>query len=296
MSESHPQQPVSRKQRLFIPLIFVAGLTVLAAMAMRGGPGEDIKETFVPETQADSPVLAQIYGEPISQAEVTFARQYLENAGTTDPVTDEKALNWLIEQRLLARLAEDMKIDQEPNFKRSIKFHRDNILANLANSRLLESAVSEQDIQEFYDNEKGQLRGRIQIKARQIVLPDEAMAVEIMRRLDSGEAFASLALAYSTDRASREFGGDLGYLNRDMPAPNISDAIFSAKDGARIGPLLSADGWHVIDILERRPTPIQSLEQRREDIVDLLRSKAIFTKLEDMRREADITFAQSTDK
>lgn len=295
MSDSRSQQPISRKQSLFVALIFVAGISVLAAMTMRSGPDDDIADTPITQTSSNSPVLAQIFGQPITAADVGFAQQYLQNAGADSQITEEKALNWLIEQKLLARLAVDLGVDQDPEFQRSINFQRDNILANLANAQFIKIAISEQDIQDFYDTEKSRLRGQVQIKARQIVLPDEAMAVEIMRRLDKGEAFASLALAYSTDRASREFGGDLGYLNRDMLAPNLSDAIFSAKDGARIGPLLSSQGWHVINVLERRPMPIQSLEQRREDILDLLRSKAMFTKLEDMRREADITIVQSTD-
>lgn len=293
MPEHRTQAEISRKQSLFLSLIVMVGIATLAVMAMRAGDSEPAAKTKIIDAQK-SPIIATVYGENITEADMELARTFYAAANPGDsPALDDTVLKWLINRKLLTHLAKDLSLDQDVAVQNRLKFNQETVLSDEANRRILNAPVPEQDIEDYYNNEKINFRGQIQIKARQIVLPDPAMAAEIVRRLDKGEAFASLALAYSTDRATREFGGDMGFLNRDIPDPVLADAIFSADDKKLLAPIQTAKGWHVIEILERRPRPVQSLEQRRTEIIKLLRSFALKNRLEELRGGADITIINS---
>ncbi len=293
MSKPHTQNTISRNQWLFLVFTVLAGIAILVAVALRSGPEGTEEAPQIVET-SESPVLVTVYGKPVTQAEMELARIAYDNRfPDIPPASDKIVLNWLIERKLLSHLAQEMDIDDEPSIQNRMRFQKDTLLSEAASRRLQESPIPEAAIEEFYNNERIDFRGQTQVKARQIVLPDEAMAVEIIRRLNGGEAFASLALAYSTDRATREFGGDMGFLNRDMQVPVISEAVFSANEGDLLSPIQSAQGWHVIEVLQKRPRPIQTLEQRRPAIEALLRSYALKNRLDQLREDANITFPET---
>lgn len=97
--------------------------------------------------------------------------------------------------------------------------------------------------------------------------------------------FAELAKANSEDQGSAAQGGDLGFFARGSMVKPFEDAVFAAKDGDLLGPVLSDFGWHVI-----RVTGIEKARQRAFDEVK--------GELEaDLRRQkAQARFAQAADQ
>lgn len=87
--------------------------------------------------------------------------------------------------------------------------------------------------------------------------------------------FADLAREHSEDPGSSSQGGDLGAFARGSMVKPFEDAVFAAKEGDIVGPVLTDFGWHVIRI-----TGVQAARQRSFDEVkgeieaDLKRQKA----------------------
>lgn len=92
--------------------------------------------------------------------------------------------------------------------------------------------------------------------------------------------FERLARIYS-EHSSREQGGDLGFLSREAAARmQLEEALFGARVGDLIGPLVSAEGAHVLLVGEfRAAEPFvkilpQIKEEARRVLVQQLREQA----------------------
>jgi parvulin-like peptidyl-prolyl isomerase len=91
------------------------------------------------------------------------------------------------------------------------------------------------------------------VLARQILVPTEDAAVTALTRLASGEAFPLLAEEVSVDPLTRDRGGDLGWLPRDMgwTAPAVAEAAFSGSAGQVQGPVPAGEDYAIVQTLEQ---------------------------------------------
>lgn len=97
-----------------------------------------------------------------------------------------------------------------------------------------------------------------QVHARHIQVESEEEAREILAQLQQGADFATLARERSTDLATRENGGDLGWFPRGMVAPELENAAFALQPGEVSDVLPLGEGYHLIQLVEReaaRPLP-----------------------------------------
>lgn len=128
------------------------------------------------------------------------------------------------------------------------------------------------------------------VRARHILVDDEATADRVMADLAAGADFGQLARELSTDTGSAERGGDLGWTPRGDYVPEFEEAAFSVELNAPTK-VQSQFGWHVIEVLERE-------EQRAFESFDRLRQSAnaqsffeeTFTPwYEELRRQAELS-------
>ncbi len=110
-----------------------------------------------------------------------------------------------------------------------------------------------------------------QVHARHILVKDEALALELLGRLDAGEDFATLAQEYSQDPSSARVGGDLGWISPgDLLQPEVEDVIFEMPVNSRWPePVSSVIGYHIIESLERvedRPIDETKRTEQRQEI------------------------------
>ena len=73
----------------------------------------------------------------------------------------------------------------------------------------------------------------------------------IKERLDNGGKFEELARQFSEDGSANN-GGDLGWVNPGDTVPPFEKAMNELGLGELSEPVLTAFGWHVIQVLERR--------------------------------------------
>lgn len=92
----------------------------------------------------------------------------------------------------------------------------------------------------------------------------EARAMDVMERLDAGEAFEDLAAEVSEDPGTSGQGGDLGWLSRSTGA--FQDAVFDMELGEVRGPVKSEFGYHVIRLDEIREGEIRTFEAVRDEL------------------------------
>jgi peptidyl-prolyl cis-trans isomerase C len=77
-------------------------------------------------------------------------------------------------------------------------------------------------------------------------------AADVAKRAKAGADFARLARTHSND-ASRERGGDLGFVPRGQAQPSFEQAAFALSPGEVSDPVETTYGFHVIKAGEKRP-------------------------------------------
>lgn len=83
---------------------------------------------------------------------------------------------------------------------------------------------------------------------------DSALAVarRALSEIRSGTGFEVAARRYSDDGATRESGGEIGWLRRQDVAPSFAEAAWAAPPGRPVGPVRTMFGYHVIEVENTR--------------------------------------------
>ena len=102
---------------------------------------------------------------------------------------------------------------------------------------------------------KEQLKQNIPTEAKQvhvyaIKVDTEGNATEIENRLQNGEDFATLAAEFSTDEATKQYGGDLGWVPQGILISELDQAAFSLAAGNVSEPIVSTNGYYIIKVSE----------------------------------------------
>lgn len=124
----------------------------------------------------------------------------------------------------------------------------------------------------------------------------------LKRDLDAGLAdFAGLAAKHSDDPATKDRGGELGWMTRHRLPADFADAVFALPLGA---PELvrTRIGWHLAEVTARLPRVQRSFEQARDEVVAALvaeqRRRAAAILRDRLRRDANgriLVFSQRLD-
>jgi len=92
----------------------------------------------------------------------------------------------------------------------------------------------------------------------------EALAGQLMERVNGGEDFGALARQYSDDIGSAAEGGELGWTNPGQMVPEFEAAMAAAEEGVVTEPFRSEFGWHLLEVTGRRDKDFSGEIQRNQ--------------------------------
>jgi peptidyl-prolyl cis-trans isomerase D len=145
-------------------------------------------------------------------------------------------------------------------------------------------AVERAELERDYAQRRAEFERPEQVRARHILVKvdDNRSAEEAAKRiaqaqarLAKGEAFEKLAAEYSDDPGSKDRGGDLGEFGRGAMVPEFDQAAFGATPGKVVGPVETAFGLHLIEVVSKSPARVRSFEEVESELrARLAQSKA----------------------
>ncbi|MDU5475748.1 peptidylprolyl isomerase PpiC [Pantoea sp.] len=86
--------------------------------------------------------------------------------------------------------------------------------------------------------------------ALHILVKEEALANELLAKLEKGASFQQLAKKHSTCPSGGN-GGDLGEFRQGQMVPAFDKAVFTCPLIKPFGPVKTAFGYHIIKVLYR---------------------------------------------
>lgn len=186
---------------------------------------------------------------------------------------------------------------------------RNNLREKLSSQRWLQNnvlnkvSVSDQEVGEFYEENKNQFIDNPKINASHILIQvpdgaDEARIKEssdrisdLKEQLDDGADFAELAKLHSEDSSAAK-GGELGYFEKGVMVAPFEKAAFGLDVGEVSDIVRSPYGFHIIKLNDRKPArQIQLTEIGDRIHAYLMQEKsrqAIEDAVDGLRKDAEI--------
>jgi len=249
---------------LFISIILAFALLSLSACGGRE-PAATPTPTLEP-TPTEEPMAAHVNGAGILLAEYQAELQryqaalQAEGAAFDQAAASKEVIDELVNQTLLAQAAASQNYTVNDA---ALQARIDELAGEAGGVEALNAWLA----QNFYTDASFRLalkremaavwmRNQIiasvpstteQVHARQILVDSQSEAESVLRQLQAGTPFDTLAYQYDTLT-----GGELGWFPRGyLLQPDVESAAFSLEAGAYSGVISTSNGYHIIEVIEK---------------------------------------------
>ena len=164
------------------------------------------------------------------------------------------------------------------------------VIGRLTEALLDEIKVPPGDVVVLHHDVKEHMATPEQICVRHIVVEAEGDANALIEELNQGADFAGLARERSTDTASASRGGDIGCFAREgvVAKSAFEKAAFNAVQGEVTGPVKSEFGYHVLEVYDRKPSHVPSLNEAYAELEKELKHEKLPAKLMEIRQNSGV--------
>lgn len=148
----------------------------------------------------------------------------------------------------------------------------------------LHTAVSDAEIQAYYNQNQARYKTEDRAHVAQILFKTVGMtdsqvqelqkkAEDVAKKAKAGGDFAALAKQSSEDDATKDKGGDLGWIVRGQTVPEFEAAAFHLPKGSVSDVIKTPYGLLVIKVLEQETARTQTPEEVRASILSMLQGE-----------------------
>ncbi|TCH98810.1 peptidylprolyl isomerase [Roseococcus sp. SYP-B2431] len=182
------------------------------------------------------------------------------------PQVFEQLVDRAITDRAMVQAARAAQLDQDPEVRRRLQLAENAELRDTLLRREVLPRVTDETLRARYERDAAGRPAEEEVRARHILVPNEADARAILAEIQRGASFEEVARRRSTDPAARN-GGDLGFFRRRDMVPEFATAAFAMQPGqVSTNPVRSQFGWHVIKVEERRSSRGPSFEDSKDTL------------------------------
>jgi len=181
--------------------------------------------------------------------------------------------------------------DQNISFRQWKASVSNSLLHKLVIRKLMSdvSGPTDLDLRQYYNSNKDSFERPEQVKLRHILLATESDAKTIEGELKKGRSLSDLAAKFSISPEGKR-QGDLGWVEKGVS--EVFDTAFGMRAGQRSAIQKSAYGYHIFEVVAKRPSRTEPFESVKGQVRQLLianREQAIYTAwLEDQLRKTRI--------
>jgi peptidyl-prolyl cis-trans isomerase C len=129
----------------------------------------------------------------------------------------------------------------------------------------------------------------VQYRVSQIVVANEADAIDLIRRIQKGGLFGKLAQEHSIDSGTRAQGGNLGWVLPSQLIQTVASVLPTMAKGAVSGPISTPAGWVILRLDDKRSFKIPSLEDSKPQLRQAIIQQYLTEVVKGLRANAKIS-------
>ncbi|MEJ2615160.1 MAG: peptidylprolyl isomerase, partial [Ignavibacteriaceae bacterium] len=197
--------------------------------------------------------------------------------------TDEKQKKWihtrdnlkdfisgLIIRKYIAQRAEKERLDRTPSFSKKVEYNFDTyLLTQIENKLKSRIKISEDSIKAYYNKNIEMFETPPKVRLSSILLNNKELSNLIKDSLEHGISFKHLSRKYSNQRATAQYGGDMGYFQKKNLGI-LADKVFNLKVGQWIGPLSDKGKYVFLKCTDFKKLAVKPLSESSEEIKQTL--------------------------
>jgi len=263
------------KLRLFAICVGLTG-SLLAVPALAQTGNKPAAETMAPGTVLISGPAGQVTLAEVRMLVDEQVPPSRQPAFWASPKSISEAARNLYGYRALAQQALKEGLDRQPGAAAFLNLQREKALAEWlmqqrGRARVGDPKVLEQFARTAYKAEPERFRHMEQVRIRHIMVVPERddkegvmaklRAESLLAELVKGTDFEKLAREQSHDRNSALKGGDLGLFDVGGMLPEFDAQVAKMKPGQISAPVRTKEGYHLIQLVERRPAGLAPFEE-----------------------------------
>ena len=157
------------------------------------------------------------------------------------------------------------------------KMEMDKIIVSAMRSKNVKpvTTISPTKVMDYYKQHRAEFTAKEQVKVRLIMIPtraaegntaaQKAIAEEILGKLADGAPFDRMAQMYSED-ATRDAGGDWGWIERKTLAPPLEKVAFNLPPGRVSHVIELGPNFYILKVEEKRGGDTPSFAKLRPEI------------------------------
>lgn len=198
---------------------------------------------------------------------VLTAGEFASMLTSNDEKVKEAILNTWLDNKVVDLEALSRQYDVKTNLKHMVQRYENQVLINEFTKKVIipEIKITEEDMEEYYYNNKETYLKPAQFKIQQITLKTAEEAQDILENLENGANFAWLAKTKSIDSYAEE-GGVAGWTTKDPLPGSVSNIIESLKPGD-ISAILEVDSdYRIIRLMEKVEGEVKDFSQVKSSV------------------------------
>lgn len=245
---------------------------------------------WTPALHAASDAVATVNGVKIPESFMDFMLKTQEGkpAGKHPDELRKVIRENLINQEVVVQEAKRTGLLKNPDVQAAIAIgERRHIAQIYIQDWLKDHPVTEEEVRKAYDEARARAGGQ-EYRARHILVDSEDEAERLIRELNAGAKFETLA-SESKDPGSAKRGGDLGWALPSVYVKPFADAMVKLKKGEVTStPVKTKYGYHVIRLDDVRPMQIPPFDKVEQRIRQQLIQRKIAARVAELRAKAKI--------
>lgn len=202
----------------------------------------------------DEKILMTVANMDVEAGE--FVRMFNKSLDPAYRVEIDEYLQQFIAFKLKVADAVEHGYDTTAAFREELKGYRN----QLAQTWLTDPDIREKTLRKAYQRYLEEINAsHILVSCPQDAVPDDTLkaytkAVGIRKRILEGEPFGEVALSESDDKSAKINNGNLGYFTAFQMITPFEEAAYSLQPGTISGPVRTPFGYHIIKVIDRRPS------------------------------------------
>lgn len=265
-----------------------------APAAVETASGEEAVKAPAPTEQQEikpgNPVVAKVGDRNITRMDVFGFMQTMPAETRQLPMDQLFPLvqNQMINMALVKEKSAKVNLDNDPLVKEQLEAAKQNIVPVVFLQREVEKQLDDERLKAAYDQYVANFPEIQEVKAKHILVDDEALAKDLIKQIAEGKSFEELAKENSKD-STAENGGELNYFAKADVVPEFGEAAFTQEIGVvSPEPVKTQFGYHIIKVEERRQRPPAEFEQAKPFLAGQLRNAVTNEIVQKWREEAGV--------